>query len=173
MGLETYIFKSKKEDLWAKCQEIEHARQQAFSKAMHTPIGVMLFDGQMNYMEKLNPDIEWVKFNHITAWFAEKVFDNPKGEISANIGFLTKDNLVALRKDCKKVLERCVMPDGKLKIDEKYCKKKFPYLDMAFSGSTEYDEWFIEEIKIAMQDIDKLLLTAHNPDLLFILYADF
>ena len=43
---------------------------------------------------------------------------------------------------------------------------------MAFSGGTEYDEFFIDELKKASEDIARIFLTSNNPDVSFIFFAD-
>ena len=65
------------------------------------------------------------------------------------------------------VLEYC-----KTTIDKEYCRKIFPYVDMAFSGDSDYNEGFIEELRKAKNDIDLLLFTSNNPNAVFIFYAD-
>ena len=58
-------------------------------------------------------------------------------------------------------------------INKKYCKKIFPCLDMAFSGDADYNMDFINELKDAKKDIDRLLLVSNEPNVAFIFYADF
>ena len=44
---------------------------------------------------------------------------------------------------------------------------------MAFSGDADYNMDFINELKDAKKDIDRLLLASNEPDVAFIFYADF
>ena len=175
MGLDSYIFKTTRQNAHKKIDEILAAKHKGMKKAFHFD-GIDGFDfligEDMNYMDELNPDVYWRKYNHITAWFSEKIFGNPKRVIKTRMGVVSKDILIKLRNDCKDVLEHCKTASGRITVDEKYCKKIFPYLDMAFSGDAGYNEEFIEEIKDAKNDIDLLLLTSNNPDAAFIFYAD-
>jgi hypothetical protein len=178
MGLDSYIFKTTKQGAMAKKKEIFNARNKDRSQGIDCG-GFTLFvscfgdDGCSNYINNLHPDVYWRTHNHITAWISEKIFGNPKGNIQKYIGVLTKKDLLALRDDCRKVIEHCVLPNGELNIDEAYCEEIFPNLDMAFSGNRSYDQYFIEEITDSMNDIDRLLLSSKHPSVRFIFYADF
>lgn len=52
-------------------------------------------------------------------------------------------------------------------------KKFFPCIKGSFMGSASYDELFIKDIKDAMDDIDRLLLSSKNPNIRFILLLDY
>lgn len=170
MGLDSYIFKTTRQNADKKIDEILAVKQKGMEKAFHID-GIdgfdFLIDEDMNYMDELNPDVYWRKYNHITAWFSEKVFGNPKGIIKTSIGVVPKSTLIKLRNACMDVLEYC-----KTTIDKEYCRKIFPYVDMAFSGDSDYNEGFIEELRKAKNDIDLLLFTSNNPNAVFIFYAD-
>ena len=86
---------------------------------------------------------------------------------------LTTKDLIALRNDCQKIINHCVVGGNEIKVDKKFCKKVFPYLDMDFSGDPEYNETFVEEIKSVIPDLDRLIMSAFDKDQLYILYADF
>lgn len=177
MGLDSYIFKTTKQGVMAKKKEILNARNKNRSQGIDCG-GFTLFvnffgTDRCNYMDNLHPDVYWRKYNHITAWISEKVFGNTKGNIQKYIGVLTKNDLLALRDDCRKVIEHCVLPNGEINIDEAYCEEIFPNLDTAFSGNRLYDQYFIEEITNTMNDIDRLLLSPMHPSVRFIFYADF
>lgn len=175
MGLDSYIFKTTKQNTFNKIKEIMDTKDKGMKNAFHID-GIddvcFLLGENKNYMDELKPDIYWRKHNHITAWFSEKIIGNPKGIINTRMVIFEKGVLIKLRNDCKDVLDHCKTTSGKISIDEKYCKKRFPYLDMAFSGNADYNEEFIEELKHAKNDIDSLLLTSNNSDAAFIFYAD-
>lgn len=177
MGLDSYIFKTTKQGAMAKKKEILNARNKDRSQGLTCGGFTLLVScfgtDKCNYIDDLHPDVYWRKHNHITAWVSEKVFGNPKGNIPKYIGVLTKNDLLALSEDCRKVIEHCVLPNGELNIDKAYCEEVFPNLDMAFSGSRLYDQYFIEEITHSMNDIDRLLLSSKHPNVRFIFYADF
>ena len=173
MGLDSYIFKTTRQNAHKKIDEILAAKQKGMEKAYHINGFEFLIGEDIKYMDELNPDVYWRKYNHITAWFSEKIFGNPKRIIKTRMGVVSKDILIKLRNDCKDVLDHCKTTSDRITIDEKYCRKIFPYLDMAFSGDADYNEWFIEELKDAKNDIDRLLLASNEPDVAFIFYADF
>ena len=174
MGLESYIFKTTKQVAIEKKKQILTARNNAKSKGVNCG-GMVLFinDAARNYIQAAHPDIWWYKRNHITAWISERVFRNPKGDIQKYIGTLTRCDLLNLREDCRKVLEHCVLPNGKLNIDEVYCKQIFPQFNLPLSGNSLYDQYFIEEIRDSMNDIDVLLGSSNYPSARFIFYIDY
>lgn len=122
---------------------------------------------------KTNQDICWYKFDHVIAWFSENILINPLDFIENTSVIIPKTILANLRRDCYKVLEHCVMPDGTYNIDEEYCKQIFPSLHIPFSGGSAYDKYFIEEIRDAKNDIDRLLLTSNEPDVAFIFHIGY
>jgi len=136
MGLDSYIFKTTKQGAMAKKKEILNAKdkdlQQGINFGDHTIFIYPRGEGRNNHIECLNPDVYWIKYNHITAWVSEKVFGNTGGTMGKYIGVLTKQDLLALREDCRKVIEHCVLPNGELNIDEAYCKEIFPSLDIEY-----------------------------------------
>ena len=174
MGLESYIFKTTKQGAIEKKKQILTARNNAKSKGVNCG-GMVLFinDAARNYIQAAHPDIWWYKRNHITAWISEKVFGNTGGKMDKYIGVLTKEDLLALKDDCWKVFQHCILPDGTLSIDETYCAEIFPTLNMAYSGSAAYDKDFIEEIFNALDGIERLLRLATRPDVRFVFFAYF
>lgn len=176
MGLDTYIFRTTKEERIEKMTEILNAREKDLEKGIpFGDTGLYMFIGDtQSYIHELKPDIYWRKYNHITAWFSEKVLKNPRGTIKNNLGILGINELICFRNDCKKVLDKCEMPDGKIKIDKNYCKKIFPCLTtIPFAGNSDYNQEFIEDVKTALSNIDTLLLMCSNADSEFILLADY
>lgn len=172
MGLDSYIFKTTQQEAPKTMEKILNTKLKGMENAIEFNGFFILINDDINYFNEMKPDIYWRKYNHITAWFSEKILENPKGIIKNNICVISKNTLIKLRQDCKKVLEHCITASGKIVIDKKYCNKIFPYLDMGFSGNADYTEDFIEELKDAKNDIDRLLLTSNNPDVAFIFYAD-
>ena len=173
MGLDSYIFKTTKKDELAKMREIKQTQIEGRSKAI--PFGnMMLFlDDDANYMDKMDYEVYWRKAGYVTAWILQKVFKNDMDNITKAIGVISKDDFRKLRNDCRAVIEHCTKPDEKIVIDEEYCEKMFPYLNVAFSGCAGYDENFIDELKKASEDIARLFLTCNEPDTSFIFFADF
>ena len=179
MGLDTYFFKTTKEERNEKIFEILDGMQKSIDSAVKlgdTNLRVYMCDknGYENkFLLELHPDIYWRKFNQATAWFSEKVLNNPKGTIEKRIGIVKRENLIRFYQDCKKILDKSVLSDGNILIDKSYCRKLFPCLtSVCFAGSSEYDERFLEDIRAAMRDVNFLLLTS-NKDSEFIFLADY
>lgn len=175
MGLDSYIFKTTKQQAMTKRKEILIARNKDRSIGLSAGNGMTIFatTNYSEYINRLKPDIYWRKYNQISAWLSEKVFNNQKDNIDKYIGVITKKNLSELKDDCEKVIEHCIAPDGQICIDEEFCKNIFPCIKGSFMGSTSYDEWFIKDIKNAMDDIDRLLSSSKNPNVRFIFYMDY
>lgn len=175
MGLDSYIFKTTKQQAMTKRKEILIAINKDRSAGVSAGNGFVIFPG-FSYSEnihKLKPDIYWRKYNHISAWLSEKVFNNPKDNIKKQIGVITKNDLSELKDDCEKVIKHCITPDGQINLDEEYCKNIFPCIKGSFMGSASYDELFVKDIKNAMDDIDRLLSSSKNPNVRFILLMDY
>jgi len=91
----------------------------------------------------------WRKANQIYAYFIkldEKAHDCHPIEV-------TIDQLKELRDICKKVLE---FPD--------YAKEVLPTQSGFFFGSTEIDEWYMEDLRNTITIIDYIELTHWNGD---------
>ena len=172
MGLDSYIFKTTKGNELAKMREIKWTQLEGRKNAIVIGEMMLFINDDANYMDKLNYEVFWRKAGHVTAWVLSKVFKNDLENLHKGIGVITKDELKKLRNDCRNVLERCIKPDGEIVIDKEYCESIFPCLKMAFSGGTEYDEFFIDELKKASEDIARIFLTSNNPDVSFIFFAD-
>lgn len=173
MGLDSYIFKTTKKEQHEKMYEIFSTKVKGRTKGI--PLGdmVLFVDDDANYMDELSPDIYWRKFNHVTAWISEKVLCNPKDKFQKSICVITKNDFSRLLDDCHKVLNHCITSDGTIVIDEKFCKEIFPSFQTLFGGSTDYDEFFIKELKTVITDLNNLLLTSNNNDASFIFCMDF
>lgn len=86
----------------------------------------------------------WRKANQIREWFANHLdIDNCKETP------LTKEILMKLRYDCKKVLD-----------NHELAKKILPTSCGFFFGSTEYDDWYFEDLKETVDIIDKIMDTV-------------
>lgn len=90
---------------------------------------------------------------------------------------MSKEKLIELRDLCKEVKEKCVLKDGKISNgqrlvngewedileDGKYientevAEKLLPTTRGCFFGSTDYDEYYIEDLNNTIEIIDKVL----------------
>lgn len=126
---------------------------------------------------KLNEGVAyWRKANAVHKWFVFNIQDDE--DDCQYHREVTKENLEELRDICKKILEECVLIKGKVKngyrIDKngkevpnwqeglvvanpEICKKLLPSTDGFFFGMTEYNEWYIEDVRYTYEVISKIL----------------
>jgi hypothetical protein len=118
---------------------------------------------------------DWRKANQIHEWFVENIQD---GEDDCQYHReVTESDLEKLLDTCKTVLKSCVLVDGKLKngehmengkwvadyIDGKVvedtsiAEELLPSQSGFFFGSTDYDEWYIDDLKRTIEKIEKIL----------------
>lgn len=120
----------------------------------------------------------WRKANQIHNWFVNNIQDGVD-----DCGYhreVTEDDLNELLDVCQQVLNSCEMVDGKIQNgtsyengkmvpimeDGKYVKDSsvaeelLPSTSGFFFGSTQYDEWYIEDIKKTIDIITKVLETT-------------
>lgn len=120
----------------------------------------------------------WRKANHIHFWFVENVQDN---EDDCGYYEVTKEKLIELRDLCKKVLKKVKLVDGHvlhhitynenfeeirhmepgLVVDKpEICDDLLPRQDGFFFGDTDYDEYYIADLKQTIKIINKVLRTV-------------
>lgn len=120
----------------------------------------------------------WRKANHIHNWFVENVqygIDDCQYHDE-----VTKETLEELLEVCQKVLDSCELVDGQIQngyryegnemvpimVDGKYMKntkvaeKLLPTSSGFFFGGTEYDEYYIDDVKETIDIITKVLETT-------------
>lgn len=173
MGLDSYIFKTTKGNELAKMREIKWTQLEGRKNGIVVGDMMLFIDDDANYMDKLDYEIHWRKFSHVTAWILSNVFENKPGNIQKSIGIITKEQLKELRNNCRKILESVTRFDGMVMFDAQLCKSVFPTLDEEFFCDIEFDERFIYEFEKVSEDIARLFLTCNEPDTSFIFFADF
>lgn len=118
---------------------------------------------------------DWRKANSIHQWFVENIQD---GEDDCRFHReVTESDLETLLDTCKTVLKSCVLVDGKLENGEHIENGKWvaDYIDGKviqdtsvaeellptqggfFFGGTNYDEWYIDDLKHTIEIIEKIL----------------
>lgn len=102
----------------------------------------------------------WRKANHIHSWFVENVQD---GEDDCDYYEVTKDQLEQLLDICIEVRDVSkLVKDG----DEKYIQNPtvaqtlLPTQSGFFFGSTQYDEWYLQDIRETIKILRKVLRTT-------------
>lgn len=120
----------------------------------------------------------WRKANHIHKWFVENIQD---GEDDCNYHReVTEDDLRALLDVCQRVLDSCEMVDGKIQNGSSYengqmvpimedgqyvkdssvAEELLPSQGGFFFGSTDYDEYYVEDVKNTINIVQKVLETT-------------
>lgn len=121
----------------------------------------------------------WRKANAIHAWFVKNCQD---GNDDCRDAYVSSEKLKELRDVCQRVIDASVLVEGKIKNgktmkngewediieDGKYIKdatvahELLPTTSGFFFGSTEYDEYYFEDVKDTLEGLDKLI--AEDPD---------
>ena len=91
MGLDSYIFKTTKGNELAKMREIKWTQLEGRKNGIVVGDMMLFIDDDANYMDKLDYEIHWRKFSHVTAWILSNVFENKPGNIQKSIGIITKE----------------------------------------------------------------------------------
>ena len=103
-------------------------------------------DGERMRVESITAEaIYWRKANAIHKWFVENV---QGGEDNCQRFYVEREQLTELRNMCAKLCTQREMAEETL-----------PTADGFFFGSTEYDEWYWNDIEGTVQGIDKALKT--------------
>lgn len=120
---------------------------------------------------------DWRKANHIHKWFVDNVQD---GEDDCGTYEVTKEQLEELLDICKKVVNGSKLVKGKIANgktikngewvncyedgeyveDSSVAEELLPTASGFFFGSTEYDEWYIEDVKYTIEVIKDVLNTT-------------
>lgn len=85
----------------------------------------------------------WRKANQVHAWFVKHVQD---GEDECKEHYVSREQLAALRDVCNKVIA-----------DVSLAEQLLPTQSGFFFGGTEYDEWYLEDLKRTVAIVEKCL----------------
>ena len=121
----------------------------------------------------------WRKANHIHRWFLENVVpEENREDFNCDYIEVTKEQLEELKRVCELVMKKSklvrgrvvesfsYLKDGKLKPNKTWgkkilfkgtAKKYLPTMDGFFFGSTDYDEFYLMEVKRTIAIIDVIL----------------
>lgn len=133
MGLDMYL--TAKRYVW-KAMDEDHSLQDKLNEVMADE----LVDG-MRVNEVSIDALYWRKANAIHKWFVDNCQD---GEDDCKEYYIQRESLEELRNACQSVLKN---KDVGL----------LPTEDGFFFGSTEYDEWYWDEISRTIEGLDKVL----------------
>lgn len=121
----------------------------------------------------------WRKANAIHNWFVENVQD---GRDECQRSYVTREQLRELQAACRKVLDAVELVPGKIHtgtsitkgevkqhfedgqvLNEaaiKVAEEVLPTTSGFFFGSTDYNEWYVEELRDTISQIDRVLENA-------------
>ena len=85
----------------------------------------------------------WRKSNHIHKWFVDNC---QEGEDDCRYSYVSRKQLKELLELCKKVLK-----------DKSKAKELLPVEKGFFFGSSEYDDWYFDDIKDTIDQIERVL----------------
>lgn len=85
----------------------------------------------------------WRKANAIHNWFVQNV---QHGEDECRPHEVTRDQLIKLRSICKQVLDNPALAGELLPVKQGF-----------FFGSTEYDEWYFDDLKLTIEIVDNCM----------------
>lgn len=102
------------------------------------------FNGDIGY---------WRKANAIHNWFVKNI---QNGIDECQESLVTKDDLESLLEVCQNVLDTVKLADGKVIVNQEEIAALLPTIRGYFFGSTDYDKYYIEDIK----DTINILRTA-------------
>lgn len=120
----------------------------------------------------------WRKANHIHKWFVENV---QSGIDNCSLYEVTEEQLEELLDICREVLDNSKLVKGKIVVgqtlkngkwvndyeDGEYienpsvAKELLPTTSGFFFGGTEYDQWYLEDVKYTIQAIEDVLKTVN------------
>jgi hypothetical protein len=162
MGLDMYLYKSKKVEGWTAK---DYRKVENLTYEMDKKIDIKTLENAIKYLKEITylPNLEqidlkvknnkcylfleqvgyWRKANAIHRWFVKNIQD---GMDECDYFFVTKEHLENLMTDCDKVLNNILE-----------CKNVLPTQDGFFFGSSDYDLYYIENIKSTYELCSKLL----------------
>lgn len=107
------------------------------------------YDGKVVYFVKPYHEVGyWRKANAIHAWFVQNVQD---GDDDCEYHEVSKERLLDLQEDVRLALEAFKAKDFA------ECGQYLPTQSGFFFGSTEYDDWYEEDLQSTLEIIEKAL----------------
>ena len=91
----------------------------------------------------MTEEIYWRKANQIHRWFVNNI---QNGVDNCAMYYVSKESLYKLKELCEKVLE-----------DKELANLLLPTGSGFFFGSIEYDEWYFNDLKYTVEELNKLL----------------
>ena len=137
MGLDMYL--TAERYLWTA--------EKPISDQVANLLGLQLDGDRMRVQSVTAEAMYWRKANAIHNWFVENVQD---GEDECRRHYVDRDQLIALRDLCKTLCKEKI---------EALAEESLPTTEGFFFGSTDYDEWYWNDIENTITGIDRALET--------------
>lgn len=154
MGLDMYLFANKyvhRLDWNERDEENYHPESEDFTALVNTlNCREALQSGDITGIEVKIPVGYWRKSNAIHHWFVYNIAD---GIDQCQEIHCTKENLEELLHTCRNVLD---------KKDESFASENLPTRGGFFFGSTDYDQWYWEDIERTIEILENVLKLDYN-----------
>ena len=130
-------------DMYLTAERYIWSSEKLISDEVANLLGLQL-DGERRRVNSVEAEaMYWRKANAIHKWFVENI---QGGEDNCRRYYVEREQLVELRDLCAKLCTQREMAEETL-----------PTADGFFFGSTEYDEWYWNDIEGTVQGLDKAL----------------
>ena len=141
MGLDMYLI-AKKFMKWNEFKLIKKKIEKLFPEIKNSELQYVIFE--VGY---------WRKANAIHKWFVDNV---QEGNDDCKYYYVNIKQLLKLKELCEEVIKKAIIEKGKIKNKEEI-SKLLPTQDGFFFGGTNYDNYYLDEIKHTIEIIDKCL----------------
>lgn len=143
MGLDMYL--TTERYLWST--------EKPISDQVANLLGLQLDGDRMRVNTVIVEAMYWRKANAIHRWFVENV---QGGEDNCERYYVSREQLMTLRNICENL---CREKEAVSEVANGTAEDVLPTTDGFFFGSTEYDEWYWNDIENTITGIDKALET--------------
>ena len=176
MGLDMYLEKIKREAVDYK--DVDIYKEKSNNSKLYQKIKPYIIErgtpGIYTYESLFEEVMYWRKVNQIHRWFVENVQDF---EDDCKYHEVSKEQLEELRDICKEVLEKAVLisgvvvngyrgtesglnpiyEEGKNVVNKEICEELLPTCEGFFFGGTNYDSFYIDDIKYTYEGLCKVI----------------
>ena len=134
-------------DMYLTAERFLWSAEKPISDQVANLLGLQLDGERMRIQSVTAEAMYWRKANAIHRWFVENVQGD---EDNCERHYVDRDQLLKLRNLCAKLCEQKI---------EALAEDSLPTEDGFFFGSTEYDEWYWNDVENTVKGIDKALET--------------
>ena len=134
-------------DMYLTAERFLWSAEKPISDQVANLLGLQLDGERMRIQSVTAEAMYWRKANAIHRWFVENVQGD---EDNCERHYVDREQLLKLRNLCAKLCEQKI---------EALAEDSLPTEDGFFFGSTEYDEWYWNDVENTVKGIDKALET--------------